>query len=228
MKIITIDGKASSGKGTLSEALSLSLGIPHLDNGKIFRAVAFINFNELTNSSLIDPVNLINTSDFEVSFDGEMKIWFQNKDITEFLISPEVSKMTSLLASDPKCFLALVDKVRAIAYDLNSDFISDGRAVGTHIFPEANVKFFIDAPVEIRAERRFSDFKAAGVETTYERVLQDLLERDHLDLTRELAPLTIPRNAIVIDTYEYSIEELVEKMKKIILGPNELSEIKIN
>lgn len=225
MYIITVDGKSGSGKGTLSTMLAKELGILHIDNGKIFRAITLLNL--ATNSNLLQQIK-----DTEIALvweNDQMQIYTDSNNITPLLASPEVSRQTALLASNPEYFYAMVEKVRELAFSKNQSFISDGRAVGTYIFPEAAVKFYIDAPLETRAERRYAQLSKTGQHYSIDQITQDIVQRDELDINRETAPLKVPFGAYILDTSLISPSRTLEFMRDIVaneLNTNTINEIR--
>lgn len=222
LKVITIDGPASSGKGTLSRKLAESLNFRHIDNGSIFRTVAFDLLSKgvgISDSS--EVLGMINSADLNLVWDeGKCIVLLGNRDVSEHITALEVGSLTSQLASNEMYFTALANLTRGLVE--TGGYVSDGRAVGTFIFPNADIKFFISAAPEIRAKRRYEDLVNQGKEVTYDQVLQDVLERDHRDMTRTFCPLTIPEGAFVIDTsYAIADESLTEMINSISLNLGE-------
>lgn len=223
-KIITIDGPASAGKGTISRKLSSHLGYTHLDNGSIFRVAALSIKRrgiDIYNASDQDLVDLILSAPIEITWNGEMcQLYLDGCNVTHEISDLEIGKMTSMLASNRQCFTALAKVTRSLAVDGN--FVSDGRAVGTFIFPEAGIKIFISATAEVRAQRRFQDLISQGKPVIFEDVLKDIMERDERDKNREFCPLIPPEGCIMIDTsYSTSEESLNEILVKIDQGEND-------
>jgi CMP/dCMP kinase len=212
--IITIDGLAASGKGTLSRKLANYIGYQHLDNGLVFRAVSLklkqekitINFNEYDKI-----ISIIETLNISIDWHrNNCQIYLDNQDVTHQLSNLELGQIASTLSSVPCYFLTLVKLLHQIAE--NGNVIADGRSVGSFIFPQAQMKFYIHAEPEIRAKRRYQDLINQGFSVKYHQVLQDLLERDNRDQNRNFCPLVIPQNAIVIDTSHSSPEESLQQM----------------
>tara|TARA_R110002050_G_scaffold8396_7_gene30823 strand:+ start:712 stop:1344 length:633 start_codon:yes stop_codon:yes gene_type:complete len=200
--IIAIDGPSGVGKGTLAKSLATHYNLALLDTGLLYRAVGFIC---LTNG--LDPANE------DQAFDAAQK------DILEFL---KDSRLRTEDVGQAASKASVHAKVRAHLLDFQRDFakhppkgydgaILDGRDIGTHVLPDADVKFYLVATPDVRAERRFQELKEKGVTTTYLQVLEDIKERDHRDRTRDVNPLRPDENAIILDTTEYSIEEVIKK-----------------
>lgn len=189
--IITVDGPAAAGKGTLSKSLAKYLGLAHLDTGKIYRAVAFSVLSSGGDPS--DPVAAVAAARALTS-DA-----LGNSTLTDDSIASAASKV------------AAIDAVRALLLAFQRDFaenppegapgaVLDGRDIGTVVCPDADVKLFVDAKVEIRAERRYKELLDRGEETIYARVLRDLKDRDDRDRNRSVAPLKPAADAFVLDT----------------------------
>lgn len=213
-KVITIDGPASAGKGTLSRQLARDIGATHLDNGSVFRSASLALLNagiDINTTNSQEVIGRIRDTNLSVRWDGTLcRVYVDEIEVTDKISDLEVGKMTSILASDREYFTALSDLTRRMAS--NGNFVSDGRAVGTFIFPNADLKFFITASPEIRARRRYEDLLANGKNVIYEEVLADVLERDTRDANREFCPLVIPEGAFVIDT---SISEPIESLHEM-------------
>jgi len=217
-KIITIDGPASAGKGTLSRQLAEQIGANHLDNGAVFRSATLSLIKSgisITDSDSAEIIQLIRRTPLSVKWDGKQcKVYLSGTEVTNDITELEVGRVTSILASDRNYFVALSDLTRRMA--TQGSFISDGRAVGTFIFPNANLKFFVTASPEVRAQRRYEYLLHQGMIVVYEEVLKDILERDNRDLNREFCPLEIPNDAFIIDTSNVEPGESLNKMLNIV------------
>lgn len=212
--IIVIDGPAGSGKSSTAKALSNQLDIHFLDSGALYRAVTHYwilkgkpdqkTFFELLPDMDLN-VDLANNS-FSVRLNGN--------DISDDIRSSTVSHHVSDIASLP----VVRKKVNQFMRNLveQNTFIADGRDLGTAVFPDADLKFFMDASIEERADRRYRELAASGQSVTRERVIQNLKERDHKDQNRDADPLKKADDAIVIDTTGKTFEEQVAEMAAII------------
>jgi cytidylate kinase len=210
--IVTIDGPAGSGKSTAARKLAARLGVAYLDTGAMYRAVALKALG--LNVRLNDEPRLI-----EVARSAEIevlcgpthaRVMLDGQDVTEAVRSMAVSGATSYIARIQAVRDLMVDKQREIGLRLGS-LVSEGRDQGSVVFPDADLKFFLDASVEKRAERRHQELVADGEEATYDEILDNLTERDGND-AHQWAPLLQPRTAICIDTTNMTIHEVVERM----------------
>lgn len=206
--IITIDGPASVGKGTLSRKVAEFYGLEHFDTGMIYRAVG-LEF--LIKNTDINNIDLAESYAKELSFEK----------MTELSKHPEFrgsigSKNASIVASYPKVREALLQMQRDFARCSTKGVVFDGRDTGTLVCPNADLKFFVTASPEVRAQRRYKEFAEKGMEISYEQVLSDIIERDEKDMNRAVAPLKPADDAIIIDTSDLNASEAFEKAKEII------------
>ncbi len=212
--IITIDGPAGSGKSTAARKLAAELQIPYLDTGAMYRAVALKAIHESTPLSnpqaLADAARrakielLCGPTHTRVTLDGT--------DVSEAIRTMEVNQATPYVSRVPAVRQILVEQQRRIGQQLGA-LVTEGRDQGSVVFPNADIKFLMEASIEKRAERRFHEMSADGVETTFEQVLENLRTRDGNDQC-QWAPLLVPGNAIRIDTTHQSITEVVELLMK--------------
>ena len=207
--IIAIDGTAASGKGTLAKRISKEFEFAYLDTGKLYRLVAYIIIKDKINSNDINEVkNRFTNFNFE---DISLKI--------STLKSDEVGKMASLIAGYKELRDILLQYQKEFAFKKHHNkkgVVLDGRDIGTVVLPEANLKFFVDANVEIRAERRWKELISLGQSTIKRNVLKDLRSRDERDSQRKHSPLIPASDAILIDTTNLSVDEVFSSAKKYI------------
>jgi cytidylate kinase len=217
--IITIDGPAGSGKSTTARKLAARLGIPYLDTGAMYRVV--------TLAALEDDVDLHDEAaltalaerdDYQLDLGPtHIRVTLRGRDVTEEIRSMRVNGHTRYIAASPGVRRVLIRKQREIAQRLGS-LVTEGRDQGTAAFPDADAKFFLDAAIEKRAERRLHDLLADGEDVTLAQVLANIDERDRTDSQRPVAPLTVPADAIRIDTTDLSIhavlDAIVEHLRK--------------
>jgi cytidylate kinase len=209
--IITIDGPAGSGKSTAARKLAARLGIPYLDTGAMYRVVtlaALDNGVDLSDEEAL--TELASSADFELNCGPtHVRVKLRGRDVTEEVRSMHVNDHTRFIAGSPGVRVALIEKQRAIGRQLGS-MVTEGRDQGTAAFPDAQFKFFMDAAIEKRAERRYHELLVDGEDASYEQVLENLRRRDETDQQREIAPLRVPQDAITIDTTNLSIPQVVE------------------
>ena len=186
---IAIDGPAAAGKGTVSKAVAAHFGFAHLDTGLLYRATGR---RTLDGTDPVEAAQSLQAEDLEA---GDLR-------------TPEVAQAASRVAADPEVRQALVDFQRAFARRAGGAVL-DGRDIGTVICPEAEVKLFVTASDDIRAERRFKELTEGGHDVSYDEVLADLQARDARDSARAAAPLKPAEDAVQLDTSNMSIDEAV-------------------
>lgn len=187
--IVAIDGPAAAGKGTIAKAVAAHFGFAHLDTGLLYRATGR---RTLDGSNAVDAARQLSPADI----------------VADDLRTPEVAQAASRVAAIPEVRRALVDFQRAFAAR-SGGAVLDGRDIGTVICPEADVKLFVTATDDIRAERRHSELTGKGHDVTFAQVLEDLRTRDARDSARATAPLRPAEDALVLDTSTMSINEAV-------------------
>jgi cytidylate kinase len=193
---VAIDGPAAAGKGTISKAVAAHFGFSHLDTGLLYRAVGRRTLQGL------NPVEAAQTLTAEELEQGDLR-------------TAEIAQAASKVAVVPEVRAALVDFQRAFARRAGGAVL-DGRDIGTVICPNADIKLFVTASAEVRAERRFLELEAKGAEVTRDQVLTDVRERDARDSERSAAPMKAADDAILLDTSDLSIEAALAKAIEII------------
>jgi len=216
---IAIDGPAGSGKSTVAKKLSKTLSIPYLDTGSLYRTFGYIAKKKAINLNSIKEVLSLFEEDIKVELRiACMRVLYEGREIGDEIRTEEIGRYASILGSYPEFRERINEFFRKLVGD--SQVVAEGRDVGTHIFPEAPVKFFITASVEERAKRRYLQLLSLGKEVNYEEVLREITERDKRDAQRPKYPFRPAKDAIIIDTTNLSEEEVLEKMLKIV---NEVS-----
>ncbi len=207
---IAVDGPSGAGKSTIAKALAAELGIDYIDTGAMYRAVGYKLIKE---GILLDDIDAICGMLSKTSIDFDKgKTLLDGFDISDKIRTPEISKMASDCSALPAVREKLVDIQRGIGRD--KSVIMDGRDIGTNVFKDAELKFYITASPEERARRRYLELIEKGVRQDYESVLAEIIARDHNDSTRPLNPLTMAEDAILIDTTRMTIEEVKAFMMK--------------
>lgn len=205
---IAIDGPAGAGKSTIAKILAEKLGMNYIDTGAMYRAITLkaiennIDFNDV--SSLI---NLVNNTDIKIS---NGRIYLDNKDVTNKIRTPLVNQKVSIIAAISEIREKMIYLQKKLAEDGN--VIMDGRDIGTVVLPNASLKFFITATVEERAKRRFLELKAKGYDVNYDNIKKEILSRDEQDMKRKISPLKPAEDAIVIDTSNKEIKEIIQEI----------------
>ena len=214
---VAVDGPAGSGKSTITKMVAKDLGYNYVDTGAMYRALTY-NFlkNNLTELNEVKINLLLNKVNFEVKFIDRVQYVFVNgEDVSEKIRTAEVSKFTSLFAKSPAVREFLIDTQRNLA--MSNNIIMDGRDIASVVLPNADVKIFLTASVEERARRRALDFERQGVvDIDFDKVKADIAARDYQDENRDIAPLVKVNDAVLIDTTNLTITEVVEKMTELI------------
>ncbi len=209
--IITIDGPAGSGKSTAARKLAARLGIAYLDTGAMYRVVTLAALESGTTlTSETDLTQLADTAEFDLDCGPtHVRVHLRGRDVTEEIRSMWVSEHTRFVAASPGVRRILVTKQQELGQRLGS-MVTEGRDQGSVAFPKAEFKFFLDADVRARAERRYHELQAEGEDVTLEQVMANLIERDRTDSQRAIAPLRRPEGAIVIDTTHCTMAQVID------------------
>jgi len=216
--IIAIDGPAASGKSTTAQLLAKKLGYLYIDTGAMYRACALkakklgIDINDEESIR-----NLLAFIDIKIENDNSKnRILLDGEDVSEDIRADDISSLASAISAIPAVRYKMVELQRKMGE--KGSVILDGRDIGTFVFPDAEVKFFLTASPEIRAKRRWLELQQKGIDKNFSEVLDDLVKRDNNDSQRALAPLKKAEDAIEIDTSNMTIEEQTETLYKIILS----------
>lgn len=209
--IIAIDGYSSSGKSSMAKALAKKIGYRYIDSGAMYRAVTLYAMRHSMISpehivdcdALVKALPLINI-DFKVCEDGQHTL-LNGEDIEKEIRHLDVSNNVSQVAVIPEIRHALVAKQQA--FGAEKGIVMDGRDIGTTVFPNAELKIFVNASAATRAQRRHQELIEKGASSTYEEVLKNVVTRDHIDETREESPLRKADDAILLDNSEMTIEQ---------------------
>ncbi len=210
--IVAIDGFSSSGKSTMARRLASKIGYRYIDSGAMYRAVTLYGLD----TGLINADNLIDTEalvaalpsiviDFAPQPDGSQHTLLNGRDVEEEIRRLRVSNAVSPVAAIPQVRHALVAMQQSLGRERG--IVMDGRDIGTTVFPDAELKIFVDASAQTRARRRFKEMIEKGAQVSYEDILANVVHRDHIDRTREESPLRRADDAIAIDNSEMTIEE---------------------
>ena len=210
--IIAIDGPSGSGKSTLGRMLARSLQLLYIDTGSMYRAVALAVIEAQVDPGIKEAVvALANTIEIDLEGDPDsLAVLLNGRDVTDQIRTETVTAMSSVVSTIPGVRRAMVERQRALG---KRGAVLNGRDIGTVVFPDADVKFFLTAVPEERAERRYKeDQLTSHSSTTYAETLADMIERDRRDSTRADSPLKVADDAIVIDSTGKSIEQTFEEM----------------
>ncbi|HIT70465.1 MAG TPA: (d)CMP kinase [Candidatus Scatovivens faecipullorum] len=214
--IVAIDGPAGSGKGTITKLVGKKMNLENIDTGAMYRCVSLDMIRKNIKLNEIDKIeSLLKTINIKLKKDnGIDKFYLNGEDVTKLIRTKEVNEIVSQVSHILIVREAMVNFQRNIARDLN--IIMEGRDIGTNVFPNADVKIYLDASAEERARRRVRQNEEAGISSNYEEILENIKFRDNNDKTSKVAPLKQAEDAIYVDTTNMNIEEVVEKIINII------------
>jgi len=205
--VIAIDGASSTGKSTLAKGLAKALDFAHVDSGAMYRGITLYAQQNglLVNNKLNTKALLSQLDDINLRFEGDT-FWLNGVDVSTEIRSMQVSEAVSLVATIPEIRSFLVAQQRIMG--MNQSVVMDGRDIGTVVFPKADLKLFLVADVNIRAQRRFDELNTQNAPTTVAEVRNNLVERDHLDSTRADSPLVQADDAIQLDATQFTVESM--------------------
>ncbi len=218
--IITIDGASSTGKSSLAKAIAKHYGFKHIDSGAMYRALTFYaQDKKLLDDSFFDVQTLISQlPTIDIDFSQKDDITLNGKIIEDKVRSMEVSNKVSIVAKEPQLRQFMVAKQRQLG--AKGSVVMDGRDIGSVVFPNATIKFFLKASMEVRTNRRFAELVDKGKHVSIEEVRNNIAKRDHIDSNRDDSPLVIPENAIVLSNdkdgltglFNLAISEIVKRI----------------
>jgi|TARA_B100000519_G_scaffold195628_1_gene200902 cytidylate kinase len=214
--VVTVDGPSGAGKGTLSALIAEKLGWHLLDSGAIYRVLAVAAMHHdlpIDDESAVVPL----ASGLDVSFEidnEQRRVVLEGEDVTDDIRTEEVGAVASQIASLARVREALLRRQRA--FQQAPGLVADGRDMGTVVFPDANVKLFLTASAEARAERRYNQLNDKGLDVNIARLLTDIKARDDRDANRSIAPLVPAEDAVVIDSTDLDINQVFESAMEII------------
>jgi cytidylate kinase len=222
--VIAIDGPAGTGKSSVTRRMAEALGFIHVDTGALYRAVAFLTQERSREGSRVKEnetevaIEIARQTHLEFRrIPGKNpvnRIFANGRDVTDFIRTPEVSMTASRVSAVPEVRASLLGLQRRLG--CNGRTILEGRDIGTIIFPDADLKFFLSANVEERAKRRLIELEAAGADApSFEEVKAQILERDQGDSTRKVAPLRKAADAVDVDTSNMTLDQVVKHMEGI-------------
>lgn len=207
---IAIDGPAGAGKSTIAKAAAKELGYIYVDTGALYRSIAYyvMSRGEDVNNTAAVEMLLQDIVPGLKYIDGQQHVFVNGEDVTGKIRTPEVSMATSVVSAIPRVRDFLFNLQQKIAAENN--VIMDGRDIGTVVLPGADLKIFLTASPEARAERRYKELSQKENAPAYEQVLSDIIKRDREDSTRKIAPLKQAEDAVLLDTTDMTLEEATE------------------
>lgn len=210
---IAIDGPAGAGKSTIAKMVSAKLGYIYVDTGALYRTAAlYITENNISDENIEKELE---NADISLKFiDGAQKVFLGCRDVSELIRTPEISMAASRTSAVPAVRAYLFETQKKIARENN--VIMDGRDIGTVVLPDAEVKIFLTASAEERADRRYKELAEKPDCPPYEDILKDIIQRDYQDMHRETAPLRQADDAVLVDTTNLNLEQSAEEIVRII------------
>ena len=214
--IVAVDGTAGSGKGTITKIIAEKLNLVSIDTGAMYRCVALECINQCIEYTEIEKIKeVLENINIELKKEnGNQLVFLNGQDVTEDIRTPEVDNQVAKFAAVKEVREKITPMQRKMGD--NNDIIMEGRDIGTVVFPNADVKVFLDCSVEERAMRRYKQDLEKGIQTTYDEVLASIKERHRLETEREIAPLTKAPDAVYIDSTGMTIDEEAEAVIKVI------------
>ncbi|EMY5621333.1 (d)CMP kinase [Staphylococcus pseudintermedius] len=211
---IALDGPAAAGKSTIAKRVAAQLGMIYVDTGAMYRAITYYYLNN--KERFTDFTSLISEIDLRLGYDAEkgQRVFLNDNDVTDFLRENDVTQNVSYVSSIKEVRQFLVQVQQKLATD--KGIVMDGRDIGTTVLPDAEVKVYMVASVEERAERRYKDNQERGIESSIEQLKKDIAERDAYDMNREISPLKKAEDAIEIDTTGLSIEQVTDQILSLV------------
>jgi cytidylate kinase len=209
MYSIAIDGPAGAGKSTIAKRIAKELSFVYVDTGAMYRAIALYFLRKGTDPANVDEIaaecaNIHVTIEYK---DGEQQVLLNGENVNGFIRNEEVGNMASKTSSIPAVRAALLDLQRNMTK--TADILMDGRDIGTHVLPNADLKIYLTASSKVRAKRRYDELTAKGESCDLDKIEEDIIIRDKQDMSREIAPLKQAEDAVLVDSSEMTIDEVV-------------------
>ena len=213
---IAIDGPAGAGKSTIAKRVAKELSYIYVDTGAMYRAMAlYLHRNGIAADDTDKIAAACTGADISIEYrDGEQVVLFGGENVNPYLRTQEVSAMASRSSAVPQVRTRLVELQQELAAAQN--VVMDGRDIGTVVLPDAQVKIYLTASVEVRARRRFLELQEKGEPAVLEEIAAEIAERDHRDMTREVSPLRQAEDAVLVDTSDMGIDEVADRILEIV------------
>ena len=212
---IAIDGPAGAGKSTIAKAVAQKLKLIYVDTGAMYRAMALYMLKQgidLKNETAV--AEACEEADVTIGYeDGVQVVFLNGENVNPFIRTEEVGKVASVISAQPAVRAKLVSLQQKLA--AQSDCIMDGRDIGTCVLPKADVKIYLTASSTVRAKRRFDELTAKGQESDFEVIKKDIEDRDYRDMHRETSPLKQAEDAVLVDTSDMDIDQVIEKLLEL-------------
>ncbi|MBP5197552.1 MAG: (d)CMP kinase [Lachnospiraceae bacterium] len=214
---VAIDGPAGAGKSTIAKAVAKKMGLIYVDTGAMYRANAlYILRNNVGKNDREKMIELSREADVTLKFDGgEQAVFLNGENVNPFIRAEEVGNMASVSSAIPEVRKAIVDTQKRIALD--NDVIMDGRDIGTVVLPQADLKIYLTASSYERAKRRYKELQEKGEACDLETIQREIEERDYRDMHRETAPLKQAFDAVLVDSSDMTLDEVIDHIYKLCL-----------
>lgn len=212
---VAIDGPAGAGKSTIAKAVARRMGLIYVDTGAMYRAMALFMLRRRVNPEDAEEISdKCREADITIVYEaGEQVVLLNGENVNGLLRTEEVGNMASVTSVQPAVRSKLVELQQKLAAE--SDCIMDGRDIGTCVLPDANVKIYLTASSQVRAKRRYDELAARGENGSLEQIRRDIEERDRRDMNREHSPLRQAEDAILVDSSDMTVDEVVEKIIRL-------------
>ena len=212
---IAVDGPAGAGKSTIAKKVAKKMELVYVDTGAMYRAMALFMIRENVAGDDIDTIDAkCVEADITLKYEnGEQVVCLNGENVNAYLRTEEVGKMASSVATRKKVRERVVSRQKELAK--TTDVIMDGRDIGTCVLPDADVKIFLTASSRVRAQRRYDELTAKGESCDIDVIEKDIIERDERDMTRKESPLRQAEDAVLVDTSDMNIDEVVDAIIKI-------------
>lgn len=212
---IAVDGPAGAGKSTIAKRVAKKMNLVYVDTGAMYRAMAvFLVRNHISPEETDRITEKCREADITIRYDNEEQVvLLGGENVNPLLRTEETGRMASAISVNPAVRRKLVELQQQLGK--SSDVIMDGRDIGTCVLPDADVKIFLTAGSGVRAKRRYEELREKGEECSLEEIEKDIIERDRRDMTREISPLRQAEDAVLVDTSEMTIEDVIDTIIKI-------------
>ena len=207
---IAIDGPAGAGKSTIAKTIAKNLGFVYVDTGAMYRAMGLYFLRKGVDGKDGEAIAAM-CPEIQVTIEyvnGEQQVLLNGENVSGLIRTEEVGQMASVTSAQPAVRAALLQLQRDMAESAN--ILMDGRDIGTNVLPNAELKIYLTASADVRAKRRYDELTAKGTVCDYEVIKQDIIKRDHQDMTRETAPLRQAEDAVLVDSSDMTIDQVVE------------------
>ena len=209
---IAIDGPAGAGKSTIAKKIAKKMNYIYVDTGAMYRAMAlYLIRNGVTKDNTAKIEEVCQQADISIEYkDGEQIVLLNGENVNGLIRTEEVGNMASVSSANGKVREKLVQLQKELAK--KADVVMDGRDIGTCVLPNADTKVYLTASSAVRAKRRFNELTQKGESCDLQKIEEDIIERDHRDMTREISPLKQAEDAVLVDSSDMTIDEVVEKI----------------